>query len=263
MLPPFSFIRLVSSKGVYEMHPLIHAWGRDEMSPEDKQKYCLIAYVMLACSVPKYFNKQPYLFRRILVTHVRANIQYSLIENMDMIDRFFEGDHEKVGRLLGEQGYDGEAEKFQIHILDVKSRTFGEEHPDTISVIGDLANTYESLGKYADAERLQIKVLELRSRYFGEENPDTIWAMSNLAVTYKSLGKYPDADTLEIKVLDLRKRYLGEEHPDTIIAMNSLAKKNIQDSWKICKCREAPNTSSGYEKQTSWRRTSSYSFCHE
>ena len=75
VLLSFSFIRLVSSKGVYGMHPLIHAWGRDRMSPEDRQKYCLMAYVMLACSLPKYFNKQPYQFRRILVTHLRANIQ--------------------------------------------------------------------------------------------------------------------------------------------------------------------------------------------
>ena len=58
-----SLIKLDSSKGVYTMHPLIHAWGRDRMSSEDRQKYCSMAYGMLACSLPEDFNEQPYQFR--------------------------------------------------------------------------------------------------------------------------------------------------------------------------------------------------------
>ena len=56
VLLSFSLIKLVSSKGIYSMHPLIHAWGRDRMSSEDGQKYCLMAYGMLACSLPEDFN---------------------------------------------------------------------------------------------------------------------------------------------------------------------------------------------------------------
>ena len=51
VLLSFILIQLVSSKGVYAMHPLIHAWGRDRMSSENRHKYCLMAYVMLACSL--------------------------------------------------------------------------------------------------------------------------------------------------------------------------------------------------------------------
>jgi hypothetical protein len=219
----FSFIKLGSSKGVYAVHPLIHAWGRDRMSSEDRQKYSLMAYIMLTSSLPGDFDKQPYQFRRILVTHLRANIQYSAMEKREMVDRYFDEAHERSGGLLSEQGYDSEAEKFQIKVLDVRSRTFGEEHPNTIWAMGNLANTYESLGKYADAETLQIKVLDIRNRLFGEEHPDTIGAMQNLANAYHSSGKYADAEKLQIKVLDLRNRVLGEEHRHTISAMGNLA----------------------------------------
>ncbi|KIK05193.1 hypothetical protein K443DRAFT_642438, partial [Laccaria amethystina LaAM-08-1] len=224
----FSLIKLGSSKGIYTVHPLIHAWGRDRMSSEDRQKHCLMAYVMLACSLSKDFNEQPYQFRRILITHLRANIQHSVMAKNKMVERYFDDAHEHFGRLLKEQGYNSEAEEFQIQVLDARSRIIGEEHPGTISAMGHLAHTYERLGKYADAEELQIKVLDLRNIFLGEEHPDTILAQGDLAHTYHSLGKYADAEKLQIKklqikVLDLRKRLMGEEHPITINAMENLA----------------------------------------
>ena len=39
----------------------------------------------------------------------------------------------------------------------------GEEHPDTISVMSNLAILYASLGKYTDVENLQIQVLDIRN----------------------------------------------------------------------------------------------------
>ena len=219
----FSLIQLGSLKGVYAVHPLIHVWGRDRMSSQDRHKYSLMAYGMLACSLSEYFNKQPYQFRRTLVTHLRANQQHSVLAKKTMVERYFDDAHVKYGRLLKEQGYNSEAGMFQIQVLDARSRTLGEEHPGTISAMGELASTYESLGKYADAEKLQIKVLDLQNKYLGKEHPYTIGAMCNLANTYESLGKYADAEEVKIKVLDLRNRFLGEEHPDTVLAMGNLA----------------------------------------
>ena len=85
-------------------------------------------------------------------------------------------------------------------MLDLRNRYLGEEHPDTIWAMGNLADTYESLGKYADAEKLQIQVLDMRNRLLGEKHPDTITAMSNLAVTYESLEQHADAEKLELQL---------------------------------------------------------------
>ena len=223
VLLSFSLIELVSSKGIYNMHPLIHAWGRDRMSSEDRQKYCLMAFIILACSLPEDFDEQPYQFRRVLVTHLRANIMHSVMSKKEMDNMYYDDAYEKFGRMLSEQGYDSEAEKFQIQVLDARSRSLGEEHPGTISAMGDLAITYKNLGKYGHAERLQIQVLHMRKTLLGEEHSNTITAMGYLASTYDRLGKYADAEKLKIDVLNLRNRLLGEEHPDTITAMNNLA----------------------------------------
>ena len=69
MLFFFNLIKLGSLKGLYAVHPLIHAWGRDRMSSEDEWKYSLMAYGMIAGGLLDDFDGQPYQFRRMLVTH--------------------------------------------------------------------------------------------------------------------------------------------------------------------------------------------------
>ena len=212
VLLSFSLIKLASSKGVYAVHPLIHAWGRDRMSSGDRQKYCLMAYVMLACSLTENLRGQSYAFRRVLVTHVRANMQHGIMEKREIVNKYFDDAHEKFGGMLYEQGYASDAEKLQIQVLHERSRTIGEEHPDTMHAMSYLALTYGSLGKYKNAEKLEIKVLDMRNRLLGEEHPDTISAMGNIATTYDRLGKYADAEKLQNQVLDMRNRLLGKEH---------------------------------------------------
>ena len=219
-----SLIKAGSLKGMYAVHPLIHTWGRDRMSSEDKQKYSLIAYGMLAGCLLADFDKQSYQLRRTLVTHLRANIQHSIMSKKKVVERYFDDAHEKFGRLLGEQGFYSEAIEFQIQVLDQRSRTLGEEHPGTISAMSRLVGTYENLGKYADAEKLQIKVLDLQNKNLGEKHHDTIAAMSNLAAINRKLGEYTAAEKLQINALDLRKSIFGEEHPYTISDMANLAK---------------------------------------
>ena len=122
---------------------------------------------MLACSLPEDFDKQSYQFRRILVTHLKANIQHSVITKRQVLDKYLDDAHKNFGRMLREQGCDSEAEKFQILMLGARSRTLGEEHPDTIRAMNNLANTYWNLRKYADAEKLGIKVLDMTNRLLG------------------------------------------------------------------------------------------------
>ena len=104
MLFSFSLIKLDSSKGVYAVHPLIHAVGRDRMSTEDKQRYSLMAYGMLAGCLLADFDEQPYQFRRILVTHLRANTQHSVMAKKGIVERYFDDAHENLGDCCGNRG---------------------------------------------------------------------------------------------------------------------------------------------------------------
>jgi tetratricopeptide (TPR) repeat protein len=222
ILLSFSLIRRGPSDNVYAMHPLVHTWGRDRLTLNERKKCCLMAYVTLACSL-RWDAGQPYGFQRTLVTHVRANMEYFKSEGNQNIISYMDDAYAKFGRLLWEQGYSKEAEIFEIKVLDERKKILGVEHPDTISAMGNLAQTYHHLGKYIEAEKLEIQVLDARNRILGVEHPDTILAMGNLASTYRKLGKYTEAEKLEIQVLDARNRILGVEHPDTIFAMGNLA----------------------------------------
>ena len=222
MLLFFSLIKKAPSDGVYAMHPLVHAWGRDRMTLNERERCCLMAYVTLCCSL-QWDGSQPYKFHRILVTHVRANMGYSRSGSNGKGISYLDDSYAKFGKLLQNQGYSKEAEILQIKVLDTRNEILGVEHPETIGAMGNLATTYYFLGKYTKAEKMQMEVLDASNRILGEEHPETIYAMGHLAATYQNLGKYTEAENLEMQVLDVSSRILGVEHPETIKAMANLA----------------------------------------
>jgi len=59
----------------------------------------------------------------------------------------------------------------------------GEEHPDTLTPMNNLALTLGAQGDSRGGTRLQERVLEVRKRSLGDEHPDTLTSMSNLAAT--------------------------------------------------------------------------------
>ena len=57
----------------------------------------------------------------------------------------------------------------------------GEEHPNTILAMENLAITLYYLQKYTDAARLEVQVVDVRQKIFGDEHPKTIKAVALLA----------------------------------------------------------------------------------
>jgi folate-binding Fe-S cluster repair protein YgfZ len=222
ILLAFSLIRRGPSDNVYAMHPLVHTWGRDRLTLNEREKCCLMAYVTLSCSL-RWDAGQPYGFQRTLVTHVRAIMEYFKSKDNQNIISYMDDANTKFGRLLREQGYAKEAETLEIKVLNKRNKILGVEHPDTINAMASLASTNVDLGKYKEAEKLEIQVLDARKRILGVEHTETIRAMGNLASTYGNQGKYKEAEKLEIQVLDARKRIFGVEHPHTIDAMANIA----------------------------------------
>ena len=76
ILLSFSLIKKGPMDYVYAMHPLVHTWGRDRLTLSERKECCLMVFVTLSCSL-RWDAGQPYGFQRTLVTHVRANMEYS------------------------------------------------------------------------------------------------------------------------------------------------------------------------------------------
>jgi tetratricopeptide (TPR) repeat protein len=130
-----------------------------------------------------------------------------------------------IGSSLRNCGRLKEAQGIQEQVLEVKKRTLGEEHLDTLTTMNGLVITYAQLGgRLKVVQELREKVLEVRRHTLGEEHPDTLHSMNNLAITYTELGgRLKEVQELEEKVLEVTRRTLGEEHPDTLTNMNNLA----------------------------------------
>ena len=95
----------------------------------------------------------------------------------------------KFARILLSDGRYKEAEELFIEVMETKKRVLGEEHPDTLGSMANLASTYRNQGRWNEAEKLDVQVIETRKRVLGDEHPDTLTSMANLASTYWNQGR--------------------------------------------------------------------------
>jgi hypothetical protein len=56
----------------------------------------------------------------------------------------------------------------------------GDEHPDTLTAMNNLAMTLRAFGELRSARLLLKRVLEARRRVLGDEHPDTLTALNQL-----------------------------------------------------------------------------------
>jgi hypothetical protein len=93
--------------------------------------------------------------------------------------------------------------------METRKMVFGEEHPDTLTGMANLASTYSDQERWKEAEELEVHVMEIKNRVLGEEHPDTLVSMANLAFTLKSQSRNEDAISLIRKSFHLQKRIFG------------------------------------------------------
>ncbi|KEZ41458.1 hypothetical protein SAPIO_CDS7599 [Scedosporium apiospermum] len=131
-----------------------------------------------------------------------------------------------LGSLQGKQfGRTGliEAEKLFTQEVEMSKLKLGDDHPDTLTSMANLASIYRNQGRWEEAEKLDVQVMETRKVKLGDDHPDTLTSMANLALTYGKQGRWEEAEKLGVQVMETRKVKLGDDHPDTLTSMNNLA----------------------------------------
>ena len=210
MLLSYSLIKKAVNSGVYSLHPLVHCWSRDSMSGEDRQTGISMTSTLLTSSITFDFSTNGYAFHRSLIPHIKALDQYSKELGIEMSYNDQQYTHFALAYDSG--GYWKEAEKLEVQVMQTRKRVLGEEHPDTLISIGNLASTYRQQGHWKEAEELEVQVMQTRKRVLGEEHPHTLSSIGNLAFTYRQQGHWKEAEELFVQVMQTRKRVLGEEH---------------------------------------------------
>ena len=58
--------------------------------------------------------------------------------------------------------------------MEKRKDLLGEDHPDTLTSMGNLAAIYMNQGQWKEAEALEVVVMEKRKHILGQEHPDTL-----------------------------------------------------------------------------------------
>jgi serine/threonine protein kinase len=126
-----------------------------------------------------------------------------------------------------------------------KSKTkLGPDHPETLTLMSDLAVTYQMAGKVERALPLYKLALEKRKLKLGPDHPDTLIGMNNLAWGYSASGKLDLAIPLYEETLAKMKAKLGPDHAETLNTLSNLAQaqgraKNLAAAETLKKYSEA------------------------
>ncbi|KAK3348778.1 kinesin light chain [Lasiosphaeria hispida] len=95
-----------------------------------------------------------------------------------------------------------------MQLIGMRKKVLGDEHPDILSSMGNLASTYRNQGRWKEAETRQVQTMGIMKKVLGDKHPNTLPSMNNLAFTWKSQGNFKDANCLH-----LRQQILGPDHP--------------------------------------------------
>ncbi|GLB39734.1 putative patatin-like phospholipase [Lyophyllum shimeji] len=209
----YSLIHFDKANKVLSIHPLVHEWMRLMYAEDFSALLCAQYLVGLSISGRSGFSS--YRLRRALLPHIDAVRQYSADIPADLLSKFSFVYHESGQFLV--------AEKLRVELVEARKQELGEDHPDTLTSIANLAETYRSQGRFKEAEMLEVEVVEARNRVLVKDHPDTLTSIANLAMIYKSQGHFKEAERLEVEVVEARKQVLGKDHPDTLTSIANLA----------------------------------------
>ncbi|KAF8514539.1 hypothetical protein BU17DRAFT_94396 [Hysterangium stoloniferum] len=205
----------------WTMHPLVHCWARDMMSPEDHKLFSSVTKALLCASVTWRFTPEDYLFRKMLLPHIKAYYQHTVEARIQ--PRFQDDECAKFGLVLSENGYWKDTEALQRKALKIRGRVLGGEHPDTLISKYNLAMILGSMGELQKAEEIGKEVVEAQKDIMGDEALETLQSMANLAVTYLAQKRLEEAESLQAQVVQARTRIRGPNHPETLVSMYNLS----------------------------------------
>jgi len=129
---------------------------------------------------------------------------------------------QSLGLLYLELGSYDAAKPLLERALETRRRVLGEEHPDTLTSIGNFGILIWRQGHLVEAMPYLQEELENRRRLIGEDDPSTLTAVNNMAGLLAELGRPEEAMTYRREALEKRRRVLGEEDPQTLGSLSDM-----------------------------------------
>jgi tetratricopeptide (TPR) repeat protein len=201
----YSLLTLDAEKKLFSIHPLVHAWSQTTVSNPERCMSTMASILGMALS--EHLEHDIQLGSLTICSHVELAVQMDA--KVALVFRH------QYGLIFQEAGKYKQSEELLEKVLEEQKQLQGDNHPDTLYTMGNLAITYSDLGEHQKAKEMKSFVLEKYKQLLGDNHPDTLHTVGNLAITYSALGEHQKAKELEVIVLEKRKQVLGDNHPDT------------------------------------------------
>jgi tetratricopeptide (TPR) repeat protein len=107
--------------------------------------------------------------------------------------------------------------------LVVARRMKGDDHPNTLSSISNLATLHTDIGNHHLALSLHTEALAGSRRLLGDAHPDTLSSICNIAALHSDMGNHDLALPLYEEAVAGSRRVLGNAHPETLIFIGNMA----------------------------------------
>jgi tetratricopeptide (TPR) repeat protein len=120
-----------------------------------------------------------------------------------------------LGRTYLLLGLLPQAETHLKTAVDIRTRAFGADSPDTVKSMRGLGLVYGGRATTPRRKRSPASAWRRCAARSGSEHPDTLSAMQTLGTVYYWEQRYDEAEKLLRESLDGRRRVLGPDHRDT------------------------------------------------
>ncbi|RDL30230.1 uncharacterized protein BP5553_10508 [Venustampulla echinocandica] len=205
----------------FSLHPMIQDWVKLRVNSDARLKFALEAILILSTFFAIHdVNDLAFTTKQALLSHLEVVLQnendykilQSNLEEPKLLDAAA-----VFGSFFNSQGRYKLSKQMNLHALKGRSLVLGQDHPDTLTSMNNLAFLLKRQGNYSEAEPIYRQTLELSEKVLGQEHPDTLISMNNLACLLKQQGNYNEAEPIYRQTFELSEKVLGLEHPDTLI----------------------------------------------
>jgi len=163
--------RVEDETGARSVHTLISRTVRfHDSQPERANQLQTAAFQALTSELSRADDPLVHDELRLAATHARELMSRSDdIQAANLMERVARFDHVR--------GAYGSAENLLRRECKLRRTILGSEHPNTLTSMNNLAETFRAQGDMEGARKIQEQVLEIRRRVLGAEHPDTLAAM--------------------------------------------------------------------------------------
>ena len=148
----------------------------------------------------------------------------------------------QLGNGLGEASAHEDALSVKEAVLSM-SRRLGAREESMLAAQGNLATSYEMLGRLKEGVRMRQCVYSGTLKLNGEEHRDTFAAAHNYAQTLLTLKKYEEGKSLLRRTIPMARRSLGESEQITLaLRINYAVANYMRTGATLDELGEAVNT---------------------